>query len=54
MAQALIGPLTVADLIVIGVFVLFAVWKGYRGFYDSFIRPYLLQLEKKRKRVGSR
>lgn len=37
MAQALIGPLTVADLIVIGVFVLFAVWKGYRGFYDSFM-----------------
>ena len=37
MAQALIGPLTVADLIVIGVFILFAVWKGYRGFYDSLM-----------------
>ena len=35
MDQVLFDPLTVADLIVVGVFLLFAVWRGWVGLYKS-------------------
>ncbi len=37
MDQVLFDPLTVADLIVVGVFLLFAVWRGWVGLYKSFM-----------------
>ena len=37
MDHVLYGPFTVADAAVVGVFLLFAVWKGYKGLYDCFM-----------------
>lgn len=43
MDQVLFGPLTVADLIVVGVFLLFAVWRGWVGLYHS-VMPLLVSV----------
>lgn len=43
MDQVLFGPLTVADAIVVGVFLLFAVWRGAVGLYKS-VMPLLVSV----------